>query len=319
MLRDSSQRTYYVNLPESWNDSSRQPFVGVEPTARVVWNINGWISGTNVSYMILNVLDMLIYLYICFHFLVNQISNTWMMVLGVVTLPFEGYFGQERFKSLRPGKSFHPWWSSTQLDWWSYTRSSAYWTSRGGLGISKLLQALGWAWHPQQDPWSTGAGRFCFFDWSTLVCLIDFLCFLLFSYGFLHLNFRVMMDKWYCIWCGTHIGMQYIWQQHFKEGELIELPRIVWQPWRHFLTWVKGRQEHHIRTLALPAPASWGPASVSDPFVSWADKHSTVPAAVHCLSLSEEQVLELDAMTQWLLFLYVYIYIYCYSLSRFLR
>lgn len=70
--------------------------------------------------------------------------------------------------------------------------------------------------------------------------------------------------------------------------------RIVWQPWRHFVTLVKGRQEHHIRTLALPAPASWGPASISDPFVSWADKHSSVPAAVHCLSLSEEQVLELE-------------------------
>lgn len=73
-------------------------------------------------------------------------------------------------------------------------------------------------------------------------------------------------------------------------------PRIVWQPWRHFVTWVRGRQEHHIRTLALPAPASWGPASISDPFVSWADKHSTVPAAVHCLSLSEEQVMELDSL-----------------------
>ena len=73
--------------------------------------------------------------------------------------------------------------------------------------------------------------------------------------------------------------------------------RIVWQPWRHFVTWVKGRQEHHIRTLPLPAPASWGPVSVVDPFVSWADKHSTVPAAVHCLSLSEEQLMELD--TRW--------------------
>lgn len=71
--------------------------------------------------------------------------------------------------------------------------------------------------------------------------------------------------------------------------------RIVWQPWRHFLTWVNGRQEHHIRTWALPAPASWGPASILDPFVSWADKHSTVPAAVHCLSLSEEQLIHLVA------------------------
>lgn len=71
--------------------------------------------------------------------------------------------------------------------------------------------------------------------------------------------------------------------------------RIVWQPWRHFVTMVKGRQEHHIRTMPLPAPASWGHASMTDPFVSWADKHSTVPAAVYCLSLSEKELLELDA------------------------
>lgn len=70
--------------------------------------------------------------------------------------------------------------------------------------------------------------------------------------------------------------------------------KIVFQPWRHFLTWVQGRQDYHVRSKPLPAPASWGPASVFDPFVTWADKHSTVPAAVHCLSLSEEQLLELD-------------------------
>ncbi|CAE8619082.1 unnamed protein product, partial [Polarella glacialis] len=34
--------------------------------------------------------------------------------------------------------------------------------------------------------------------------------------------------------------------------------------------------------------------SVNDPFVTWADKHSTVPAAVHCLSLTEEQLMALD-------------------------
>lgn len=96
----------------------------------------------------------------------------------------------------------------------------------------------------------------------------------------------------------VHIGPHVVVSEYpnfFKLlDELGTLQKIVWQPWRHFVTWVRGRQEHHIRTLALPAPASWGPASISDPFVSWADKHSTVPAAVHCLSLSEEQVMELD-------------------------
>jgi len=99
----------------------------------------------------------------------------------------------------------------------------------------------------------------------------------------------------------VHIGPHVVVSEYPNFFKLLDqlgtLQKIVWQPWRHFVTLVKGRQEHHIRTLALPAPASWGPASISDPFVSWADKHSSVPAAVHCLSLSEEQVLELDSQS----------------------
>ncbi|CAJ1368064.1 unnamed protein product [Effrenium voratum] len=99
----------------------------------------------------------------------------------------------------------------------------------------------------------------------------------------------------------VHIGPHVVVSEYPNFFKLLErlgtLEKIVWQPWRHFVTWVKGRQEHHIRTLPLPAPASWGPVSVVDPFVSWADKHSTVPAAVHCLSLSEEQLMELDGQS----------------------
>eukprot|EP00971_Amphidinium_carterae_P255266 5067594-Amphidinium_carterae.1 len=60
---------------------------------------------------------------------------------------------------------------------------------------------------------------------------------------------------------------------------------------------VQGRLENHFRTKPLPAPFSWGPASTFDPFVSYADKHTTVPAAIHCLSLSEEEVDALDSQS----------------------
>ena len=97
----------------------------------------------------------------------------------------------------------------------------------------------------------------------------------------------------------VHIGPHVVVSEYPNFFKLLEelgtRDKIVWQPWRHFLTWVNGQKEHHIRTLALPAPASWGKASILDPFVSWADKHSTVPAAVHCLSLSEEQLIQLVA------------------------
>eukprot|EP00439_Symbiodinium_sp_Y106_P052757 s725_g7.t1 len=52
-----------------------------------------------------------------------------------------------------------------------------------------------------------------------------------------------------------------------------------------------------VMTQPLPAPASWGPASIMDPFVTWADKHSTVPAAVHCLSLDESELMQLDGQS----------------------
>mmetsp|Transcript_9904 Transcript_9904/g.21007 ORF Transcript_9904/g.21007 Transcript_9904/m.21007 type:complete len:525 (-) Transcript_9904:104-1678(-) len=96
----------------------------------------------------------------------------------------------------------------------------------------------------------------------------------------------------------VHIGPHVVITEYPNFFRLLELlgtrEKIVWQPWRHFLTWVKGRNEHHIRTLPLPAPASWGLAAATDPFVTMADKHSTVPAAVHCLSLSDEEVMALD-------------------------
>lgn len=96
----------------------------------------------------------------------------------------------------------------------------------------------------------------------------------------------------------VHIGPHVVVTEYPNFFHLLEQlgtrHRIVWQPWRHFLTWVQGERDHHIRTLPLPAPASWGLPSVFDPFVTMADKHSTVPAAVHCLSLSEEAIEALD-------------------------
>mmetsp|Transcript_53258 Transcript_53258/g.158818 ORF Transcript_53258/g.158818 Transcript_53258/m.158818 type:complete len:514 (-) Transcript_53258:130-1671(-) len=98
-----------------------------------------------------------------------------------------------------------------------------------------------------------------------------------------------------------HIGPHVVVTEYPNFFHLLEQlgtrHRLVWQPWRHFLTWVRGEKQHDIRTLPLPAPASWGLASVGDPFVSMADKHSTVPAAIHCLSLSEEEVMALDDET----------------------
>lgn len=96
----------------------------------------------------------------------------------------------------------------------------------------------------------------------------------------------------------VHIGPHVVVTEYPNFFQLLEKlgtrDKIVWQPWRHFLTWVRGATEYHVRTLPLPAPASWGPVSMLDPFVTWADKHSTVPAAIHCLGLTEEQVLALD-------------------------
>jgi len=96
----------------------------------------------------------------------------------------------------------------------------------------------------------------------------------------------------------VHIGPHVVVSEYPNFFKLLELlgtrDKIVWQPWRHFVTLVEGQREHHIRTLPLPAPASWGLASATDPFVSMADKHSTVPAAIHCLSLSDEAVMALD-------------------------
>lgn len=99
----------------------------------------------------------------------------------------------------------------------------------------------------------------------------------------------------------VHIGPHVVVTEYPNFFNLLEQlgtrSKIVWQPWRHFVTLVQGEREHHIRTLPLPAPASWALPSVMDPFVTMADKHSTVPAAVHCLSLSEEQILALDDET----------------------
>ncbi|CAE7265831.1 crtQ, partial [Symbiodinium pilosum] len=96
----------------------------------------------------------------------------------------------------------------------------------------------------------------------------------------------------------VHIGPHVVVSEYpnfFKLlAKLKTLDKIVWQPWRHFVTFVRGEEDYHIRTRTLPAPASWGPASILDPFVTWADKHSTVPAAVHCLSLEEDELMKLD-------------------------
>jgi len=96
----------------------------------------------------------------------------------------------------------------------------------------------------------------------------------------------------------VHIGPHVVVTEYPNYFKLLEMlgtrEKIVWQPWRHFVTLVKGTQEHHIRTQPLPAPASWALASVTDPFVTMADKHSTVPAAVHCLGMTEEEVDALD-------------------------
>ncbi|CAE8632589.1 unnamed protein product, partial [Polarella glacialis] len=63
-----------------------------------------------------------------------------------------------------------------------------------------------------------------------------------------------------------HIGPHVVVTEYPNFFRLLEQlgtrDKIVWQPWRHFLTWVKGRQDFDIKTLPLPAPASWAPASL---------------------------------------------------------
>jgi uncharacterized protein with NAD-binding domain and iron-sulfur cluster len=70
--------------------------------------------------------------------------------------------------------------------------------------------------------------------------------------------------------------------------------KVTWMPKRHFLTWVHGPHEYDLRTLPVPAPFSWGPTSMLDPFVPMEDKESTLRAVLRCLNVSEEDILALD-------------------------
>jgi len=66
------------------------------------------------------------------------------------------------------------------------------------------------------------------------------------------------------------------------------------QPPRHFLTWVKGQQEYHLRTAPLPAPFSWGPAAILDPLIPAEDSQTMLYAIIKILSLDEDGVMALD-------------------------
>jgi len=72
--------------------------------------------------------------------------------------------------------------------------------------------------------------------------------------------------------------------------------KITWPPKDHFITLVKGDQSYSIDSLSwLPPPLNWVPGSFWDPFIRFGDKHTMVPAMIHCLSYdTEEKRLKLD-------------------------
>mmetsp|Transcript_105120 Transcript_105120/g.307205 ORF Transcript_105120/g.307205 Transcript_105120/m.307205 type:complete len:523 (-) Transcript_105120:249-1817(-) len=97
----------------------------------------------------------------------------------------------------------------------------------------------------------------------------------------------------------VHIGPHVVVTEYPNFFKLLEMlgtrGKLAWQPPRHFLTWVKGQQEYHLRTAPLPAPFSWGPAAILDPLVPSKDSQSMLYAIIRCLSLDEEGVMKLDS------------------------
>jgi len=95
-----------------------------------------------------------------------------------------------------------------------------------------------------------------------------------------------------------HIGPHVVITEYPNFLKLLELlgtrGKLAWQPPRHFLTWVKGQQEHSLKTVPLPAPFSWGPAAILDPLCPLEDKQTMLGAVVKCLSLDEEGIMALD-------------------------
>lgn len=105
----------------------------------------------------------------------------------------------------------------------------------------------------------------------------------------------------------VHIGPHVVVTQYPNFFNLLEQlgtrEKIVWQqPYNHFVTWVKGTTEYHVRPMPIPAPFSWGMIPAMDPFVKVGDSHSNGPALIHALSLTPEEVEALDDQTgaEWL-------------------
>lgn len=104
----------------------------------------------------------------------------------------------------------------------------------------------------------------------------------------------------------VHIGPHVVVTQYPNFFNLLEQlgtrEKIVWQPDRHFVTWVKGTTEYDVKTLPLIAPLSWALIPAMDPFVKTADGHSNGPAIIHAMSLTPEEVEALDDQTgaEWL-------------------
>lgn len=104
----------------------------------------------------------------------------------------------------------------------------------------------------------------------------------------------------------VHIGPHVVVTEYPNFFNLLEQlgtrDKIVWQPDRHFVTWVKGTTEFDVKTLPIPSPLNWFLVPAQDPFVKAADSHSNGPAIINAMSLTPEQVEELDPLTgaEWL-------------------
>jgi len=96
----------------------------------------------------------------------------------------------------------------------------------------------------------------------------------------------------------VHIGPHIVISEYPNFFNLLEQlgtrEKIIWQPPRHFLTWVKGADEYHLRTVPLPPPGIFGPSAILDPFVEMEDKESMLQAVIRCLSFSDDELLSLD-------------------------
>ncbi|MHB8876013.1 MAG: hydroxysqualene dehydroxylase [Myxococcaceae bacterium] len=99
-----------------------------------------------------------------------------------------------------------------------------------------------------------------------------------------------------------HIGPHVFMNEYPNMLQLLDWlgtrERIVWQD-DQFITLVKGRHTHVIRSANLPAPLQFAPSVLFDPDVSAADILSNARVSLYAMQMDEDDVLALDPMNAY--------------------